>query len=38
MEPRSAAERLLALETKFLRFWEGQGQDSVLSLVTGTTL
>src|ERR1035437_5359544 len=37
-EPRSAAERLLALETKFLRFWEGQGQDSVLSLVTGTTL
>jgi hypothetical protein len=37
-EPRSAAERLLALKTKFLRFWEGQGQDSVLSLVTGTTL
>ena len=30
-EPRSAAERLLALETKFLLFWAGQEQDSVLS-------
>jgi hypothetical protein len=31
-EPRSAAERLLALETKFLLFWVGQKRDSVLSL------
>jgi hypothetical protein len=30
-EPRSAAERLLALETKFLLFWVGQERDSVLS-------
>src|ERR1039458_4253228 len=30
-EPRSAAERLLALETKFLLFWAGQERDSVLS-------
>ena len=30
-EPRSAAERLLALETKFLLFWAGQEQDTVLS-------
>jgi hypothetical protein len=29
-EPRSAAERLLALETKFLLFWVGQERDSVL--------
>ena len=29
-EPRSAAERLLALETKFLLFWAGQERDSVL--------
>jgi hypothetical protein len=37
-EPRSGAERLLALETKFLLFCVGQERDSVLSLVTGTTL
>jgi hypothetical protein len=30
-EPRNAAERLLALETKFLLFWVGQERDSVLS-------
>ena len=30
-EPRSAAERLLALETKFLLFWAAQERDSVLS-------
>ena len=30
-EPRSAAERLLALETKFLLFEVGQERDSVLS-------
>ena len=30
-EPRSAAERLLALETKLLLFWVGQKRDSVLS-------
>ena len=37
-EPRSAAERLLALETKFLLFWAGQEQDSVLSRSAPTRL
>jgi len=30
-EPRSTAQRLHALETKFLLFWVGQERDSVLS-------
>ena len=33
-EPRSTAERLLALETKFLLFWVGQERDSVPSRLT----
>src|ERR1039458_590955 len=37
-KPRSAAERLLALETKFLLFWAGQEQDSVLSRSAPTRL
>ena len=35
-KPRSAAERLLALETKFVLFWVGQERDSVLSRSSAT--